>query len=64
MTLQKGMGRYSVVGIATSYRLEDRGVGVQVPVDLRIFSAQRRPDRLWGQPKLLSNGYRGLLSGA
>jgi hypothetical protein len=27
----------SVVGIATSYRLDDRGVGVQVPVRSRIF---------------------------
>jgi hypothetical protein len=26
----------------------------------RIFSSPRCPDRLWGPPNLLSNGYRGL----
>jgi hypothetical protein len=36
-----------VVGIATSYGLDDRGVGVRVPVGL-------------GPTNLLSNGYRGL----
>jgi hypothetical protein len=43
--------RGSSVGIATGYGLDDREVGVRVP---------RRPDRLWGPPNLLSNGYRGL----
>jgi hypothetical protein len=38
--------RDSVVGIATSYWLDDRGVVVRVPVGSRIFSSQRRPDRL------------------
>jgi hypothetical protein len=52
--------RDSVAGIATSYGLDDRGVGVRVPVGSRIFSSTDRPDRLWGSPKLLSNGYRGL----
>jgi hypothetical protein len=50
----------SAVGIATSYRLDDRGVGVQVPVLSRILSSPLRPDRLWGPPSLLSNGYWGL----
>jgi hypothetical protein len=54
--------RDSVVGIATGYRLDDRGFGVRVPVRSRIFSSPRRPDRLWGPPSLLSNGYRGALS--
>jgi hypothetical protein len=54
--------RDSVVGIATGYGLDDRGVGVQVPVGVRIFTSPRRPDRLWGPRNLLSNGYRGLLS--
>jgi hypothetical protein len=31
-------GRDSAVGIETSYGLDDRGVGVQVPVGSRIFS--------------------------
>jgi hypothetical protein len=33
-----------VVGIATSYGLDDRGVGVRVPVRSRIFSSPNRPD--------------------
>jgi hypothetical protein len=44
----------------TGYGLNDRGVGVRVPVRSRIFSPPRRPDRLWGPPNFLSNGYRGL----
>jgi hypothetical protein len=52
--------RDSVVGIAPSYGLDDRGIGVRVPVGSRMFSSARRPDRLWGPPNLLSNGYRGL----
>jgi hypothetical protein len=52
--------RDSAVGIATGYGLDDRGIGVRVPVRSRIFSSQCRPDRLWGPPNLLSIGYRGL----
>jgi hypothetical protein len=51
--------RDSVVGIATGYGLDDRRLGVRVPVQSRMFSSSRRPDRLWGPPNLLSNGYRG-----
>jgi hypothetical protein len=36
-------------------------VGVQVPVGAKILSSPRLPDRFWGSPSLLSNGYRGLL---
>jgi hypothetical protein len=45
------------VFIATGYGLDDRGVGVRVPVRSRIFSSPRRRDRLWGPLNLLSNGY-------
>jgi hypothetical protein len=38
--------RDSVVGIATSYGLDDRVVGVLVPVGSKIFSSPDRPDRL------------------
>jgi hypothetical protein len=40
--------RDSAVGIATGYGLEDRGVGVRVPVGAKIFSFPCRPDRSWG----------------
>jgi hypothetical protein len=52
--------RNSVVGIATSYGLDDRGVGVRVPVVSRILSSTLRPDRFWGPPNLLSKVYRQL----
>jgi hypothetical protein len=35
--------RDSVVGIATGYGLDDRGVGVRVPVGWRIFYTSSRP---------------------
>jgi hypothetical protein len=53
------MSRDSAV-VATGYGLDSKGVGVRVPVGSKIFSSPRRPDRLWGPPSLLSNGYRGL----
>jgi hypothetical protein len=57
------MSRDSVVGIATGYRLDDRGVEVRVSVGSRIFSSPRHLDRFWGPPNLLTNGYQGLYSG-
>jgi hypothetical protein len=45
------------------YGLDDREAGVGVPVGSRIFTSPRRPDRLWGQPNLLYNGYQGLFPG-
>jgi hypothetical protein len=38
-----GGSRNSSVGIATGYELDDRGVGVRVPVGSRIFSTSPRP---------------------
>jgi hypothetical protein len=35
--------RDSVVGIATGYELDDRGVRVKVPVEAEIFSTSSRP---------------------
>jgi hypothetical protein len=46
---------------AASYGLDDRGIGVPIPVGSRIFFSLRRPDQLWDPPNLLSNGYRVLL---
>jgi hypothetical protein len=57
---KQARSRDIAVGIATGYGLDDRGVGVWVPVGSRILSSPRRQDRLWGSPNLLSNGYRGL----
>jgi hypothetical protein len=50
----------SSVGIATGYGLDDRGVGVLVPIGSSVFSSPRRPDRHWGPRSLLCNEYRGL----
>jgi hypothetical protein len=68
MTLQSSLvgmcpqivSRGSVVGTAVGCGLGDRRVGVRVPVGSRILTSPYRPDRLWGPPNLVSNGYRGL----
>jgi hypothetical protein len=53
------ISRDSVVGIATGYGLDDGGVGARVPVEARIFSSPRRPDRLRGPSSVISTGYGG-----
>jgi hypothetical protein len=55
-----GIVQSSVVGTEAGYGMNDRRVGVRVPVGSRIFTSQYRPDRLLGPSTLLSNGYRGL----
>jgi hypothetical protein len=47
------------IGVATGYDLDQRGVGVRVPVWSRIFCSPRRPDRLWGPLNHVCNGYKG-----
>jgi hypothetical protein len=51
----------SAVGIATGYGLDDRGVGVRVPVGARIFSFPSRPD--WVHPTSYQMGTGGSLPG-
>jgi hypothetical protein len=48
--------------VSTGYGMDDRGIGVRVPVGSRIFSSPRRPDRRRDPPSLLYeyNGYCGL----
>ena len=45
-------GPDSSVGIATDYGLDGPGI------EFRWGEIFRRPDRLWGPPSLLYNGYR------
>jgi hypothetical protein len=49
-----GTGRaQSIYG--TGYGLDSRGVGVRVPVGVRLFSSLHRPGPIWGPPSFLSN---------
>jgi hypothetical protein len=48
------MGRGSSVGLANGYGLDNRGVGVRVPVEPRIFTSPHRPDQLWRPSSLQS----------
>jgi hypothetical protein len=53
----------SAVGIANSYGLDDRGVGVRFPVKIRIFNSSYCPDRLQAPLNLLSNGHWSSFAG-
>jgi hypothetical protein len=55
-TVSNYKSRDSVLDIATGYGLDDKVVGVRVPVGARILISPCRPDRLWGPPSFLSNG--------
>jgi predicted porin len=52
------MNYCSVVGTATAYGLDDRGVELRVSVGSKIFTSAYRPNRLWGPPNLVYKGYR------
>jgi hypothetical protein len=43
----------SVVGRATGYELDHRGVGVRVPLGAKFFSSPRRPNWFWCPPTFL-----------
>jgi hypothetical protein len=52
--------RVSSGSIVSDYGLDDRAIGVRSPAGAKDFSSNLLcPDRLWGPPSLLSNGYRG-----
>jgi hypothetical protein len=46
--------------LCTGYGLDDRGVGVRVPVRSRVFCSPHHSDWLWGLANILSDGYQGL----
>jgi hypothetical protein len=48
------------LGEMIGYGLDNRGVGVPVPVGSRILYSPCRPDRFWGPSSLLSKGCWGL----
>jgi hypothetical protein len=48
-----------VVGIATSYGLDDRGSELESRGGVKNFLSPRPPDWFWGPPNFLSNGYWG-----
>jgi hypothetical protein len=50
----------SSVSVVFDYGLDDRAIEVQSPAEAKgYFLKSLCPDRPWGSPSLLSNGYRG-----
>jgi hypothetical protein len=50
----------STVSIVSGYGLDDRVIEVRSPAETKgFFLYPLCPDRLWGPPSLLYNGYRG-----
>jgi hypothetical protein len=45
-----------VVSIVT--RLRNKRFGVRIPVETRLFSSPKLPDRLWGPPSFVFNDHR------
>jgi hypothetical protein len=55
-------GRDSAVGIATGYGLDDRRVGLRVPVGAKMFSSPRRPDCSGSHPASYPMGTGGKMA--
>jgi hypothetical protein len=55
--------RVSSGSIVSDYGLDDRAIRVRSPAGAKDFSCSLCPDRLWGPPSLLYNGYRGPFPG-
>jgi hypothetical protein len=54
------MSRGSSVIIASGYGLDNRAIEVRSPAEAKGFLFYPLcPDRLWGLPRFLCNGYRG-----
>jgi hypothetical protein len=54
------ISRGSSVSIVSGYGLDDRAIEVWSPAEVKwLFLYPLCPDRLWGPPSLLSNGYGG-----
>jgi hypothetical protein len=50
----------SSLSIVSGYELDDRATAVRFPAEAKgFFLYPLCPDRLWGPPSLLYNGYRG-----
>jgi len=43
--------------------MDDRGFEFAQVLGIFLFSSPPHPDRLWGPPSLLSNGYQGSFPG-
>jgi hypothetical protein len=51
----------SSVSVVSGYRLDGRAIEVRSPTETKgFFLYPLCPDRLWGPPSLLYNGYRGV----
>jgi hypothetical protein len=50
----------SLLSIVTGYGLDGPSL---IPGRVKFFSSPQHPDRLWGPPSLLSNGYQGFFTG-
>jgi hypothetical protein len=44
---RKTFNKHDSYAMVTGYGMDDRRVGVRVPVGSRIFTSQYGPDRLW-----------------